>query len=556
MGTHRVLGDRLVVCESVTRLTDDVFSRLVDRSETLDELHDSLPDGIQTLAVVDAATGSCRMVCSIGSTRPCYWTWQKDNLLVSSSLKLLAAAGVALSFDDDTLPELCCYRVLIPPRTVASGISRVRFGEAVAIDCHSGSQTQRHLWQPPRLTADEASEDAIVEQVYKTLTAQTCNMTAAAEKPVTLMSGGLDSSAIGLVAKRECGAARSVSTSFDFANQTERETTYATTMADHLGLEHDVYRTNARRYLSSIVRAVGVAETPLDHLQSALLFDLFDHFRDSGTDLYLSGHFADKLFATDIQYAFARWQKIAPLLRSVGLEGPVKGLLRKLPGLPYSIKSMAQDFSADSSNPHSYLWAMREFSSMETVCTTMKTDRHGVMRSREELLTEHSNLAFPDLVPMIDAATSSIYSWSMLSESCGARFGSPFASIELSNYLMALPWNVQYRKGKHYLKALLRQHGVPESLINRPKLGFGFPVQYWALPDTLFQPLVDMAGEMFDARLLASLQVSDRSRANLLWNLLNVYLWKKIFEQGADPDDLASELLRRHDHLQKRLHRP
>jgi hypothetical protein len=121
---------------------------------------------------------------------------------------------------------------------------------------------------------------------------------------------------------------------------------------------------------------------------------------------------------------------------------------------------------------------------------------------------------------------------------------------------MALPWNVQYRKGKHYLKALLRQHGVPESLINRPKLGFGFPVQYWALPDTLFQPLVDMAGEMFDARLLASLQVSDRSRANLLWNLLNVYLWKKISEQGADPDDLASELLRRHDHLQKRLHRP
>ncbi|MBD3331986.1 hypothetical protein GF356_03975, partial [candidate division GN15 bacterium] len=50
LGTHRVFDDKLIVCESVTRLTDDVFSRLVDRSETLDELHDSLPDGIQTLA--------------------------------------------------------------------------------------------------------------------------------------------------------------------------------------------------------------------------------------------------------------------------------------------------------------------------------------------------------------------------------------------------------------------------------------------------------------------------------------------------------------------------
>ncbi|MBD3332543.1 hypothetical protein GF356_06815, partial [candidate division GN15 bacterium] len=397
-------------------------------------------------------------------------------------------------------------------------------------------------------------EDTIVEQVYKTLTAQTRHMTAVAEKPVTLMSGGLDSSAIGLVAKKECGAAKSVSTSFDFANRTERETTYATTMADHLGLEHEVYRTNARRYLSSIVRAIGVAETPLDHLQSALLYDLFDHFRESGTDLYLSGHFADKLFATDIQYAFARWQKIAPLLRSVGLEDSVKGLLRRLPGLPYSIRSMAQDFSTDSSNPHSYLWAMREFASRSVTSQALELDEHRAMQSRHELFDEYPSADFPTQVFLVDALPNSIFGWSMLSESCGARLGSPFASTELSNYLMALPWNVQYRKGKHYLKALLRRHGVPESLINRPKLGFGFPVQYWALPDTLFQPLVDMAGEMFDARLLASLQGSDRSRANLLWNLLNVYLWKKIFEQGADPDDLASELLRRHDHLQKRLH--
>ena len=79
----------------------------------------------------------------------------------------------------------------------------------------------------------------------------------------------------------------------------------------------------------------------------------------------------------------------------------------------------------------------------------------------------------------------------------------------------------------------------------RPKLSFGFPVGFWAPRGTLFQPLVDMAAEMFEPRFLRGLQGEDTSKAMVLWNLLNLFLWHKMFIDDARPEDLCAEILDR-----------
>ena len=92
---------------------------------------------------------------------------------------------------------------------------------------------------------------------------------------------------------------------------------------------------------------------------------------------------------------------------------------------------------------------------------------------------------------------------------------------------------------------MLRESGIPEDLVTRPKLSFGFPCRYWALPGTLFQPIVDMAGKMFGKSVLRSLQTGDSDRAMLLWNLLNLYLWRELFIENSSPESLIVEILER-----------
>jgi hypothetical protein len=100
---------------------------------------------------------------------------------------------------------------------------------------------------------------------------------------------------------------------------------------------------------------------------------------------------------------------------------------------------------------------------------------------------------------------------------------------------------------------ILRSNGFPESFIVRPKRSFGFPAKFWALPGTLFQPLVDMASEMHGRSLLEKLQREDTSHAMLLWNLLNLYLFQKLIIDRADPQAISNELIDRHRQAERRV---
>jgi hypothetical protein len=110
---------------------------------------------------------------------------------------------------------------------------------------------------------------------------------------------------------------------------------------------------------------------------------------------------------------------------------------------------------------------------------------------------------------------------------------------------MTVPWDVKLREKKHLIRAALRQLGIPETLVMRPKLSFGFPARFWAPKGALFQPIVDMAMQEHDARVLESLQREEGGAPMVLWCLLNQYLWRQLFEVGRSVEDLSGEILDR-----------
>ena len=75
---------------------------------------------------------------------------------------------------------------------------------------------------------------------------------------------------------------------------------------------------------------------------------------------------------------------------------------------------------------------------------------------------------------------------------------SPFLDHHLSDFAWSTPleWRIENNKGKHILRDLLYQY-VPKNIIDRPKQGFGLPVNDW-----IRGPLKDWAINLFDEKNL------------------------------------------------------
>jgi len=135
--------------------------------------------------------------------------------------------------------------------------------------------------------------------------------------------------------------------------------------------------------------------------------------------------------------------------------------------------------------------------------------------------------------------------WNKLAEAFGIRLAFPYSTPSVLDASLRTPWELKLREPKHLARAALRRLGVPEPLVTRPKLSFGLPIRLWALPGTLFQPVVDMAKGAYQRGLLESLQTEETGPAMTLWALLNQFLWTEIFQNGRSVDDIAGEILDR-----------
>ncbi len=517
-----------------------------------------LGNNILGLAIIDIYQKRITLVNSITNNRPYFYHFQKGKFTFSTEFLQLEEAGIKLEFNEDILPELLVYRIVVPPGSMCKGIFKMAAGQLIEIDLAEGIIVRDRYWRPYDSNYDESpaveSPDLKVERIIKTGLKE---VIGGHPRPTISLSGGNDSSLLAAISHSIDKRVKSVSTSFSFLDADDEETKYAEMAANQIGLEHRHFDWTPEQYLTGLIDSIDLVEEPIDHLQTVLLHLLYKENAGEGKLLYINGLLADGVFGDDLHMSIYRNRRLLNLLRFTGLHKIYQFIFRLFRPGSYTLGFYAKNFGRNSASNQHILWTILQHVQFEQIEELLSVGPDAVTASRKALLKNYSKESILDQVTMVNIlCTMDLMIWHKLAERHGHHLFFPYMIPELVNYMNSVAWSDKLIEGKYIVKQLLKKYNFSDEFIYLPKRSFGCPTKYWALPDALFQPLVDMAAEMYPASYLRSLQSENYNKAMLLWNILNVFIWKKLFIERISAEALSAEVLERHRLLRKKQQRP
>ena len=331
------------------------------------------------------------------------------------------------------------------------------------------------------------------------------------------LSGGIDSSAV--VSLMQAGSSRPVKTfSIGFEEDAYNEAQYAKQVANHLGTDHTELYVSPNETLDVVPRLADLYDEPFSDSSQIPTFLVAQMARKHVT-VSLSGDAGDELFGGYERYfwALSLWNKIGRLpfaLRrlAAGAMGlmPPSALGSLIQGLAPSVPAEAQ-----GRNPARLVSTVRELlrvPSAEAMYLRLVSHwrpEDGIMAGVSEPQTYLNHPGqwsdIPNLMPrMMGLDTVSYLPDDILVKVDRAAMGVSLESRVplLDHRLVELAWRIPMQHkvnngtGKRVLREVLFRH-VPQKLLERPKKGFGVPIDQW-----LKGPLKAWAEDLLDPQML------------------------------------------------------
>lgn len=363
------------------------------------------------------------------------------------------------------------------------------------------------------------------------------------------LSGGFDSSTIvALMQKQSSRPIRTFSIGFD--EQQYNEAKYAKEVAKHLGTDHTELYVTPGEALSVIPKLPSIWDEPFSD-SSQIPTYLVSQMTRRHVTVSLSGDGGDELLCGYGRYiqTVKLWNSISILPYS--MRTVIANLLRS-PALASSIRnfSWALPSSFQEKPLHDRLPKLAHLVSTirpeefyRELISHWKNPSDVVLGSDEPLtVLSHSAAKFSDfrhtmmfldtLTYLPDDILTKVDRASM-AVSLEARV--PFLDHRVVEFAWRLPMQMKIKggMGKYILRQVLYRH-VPQSLVDRPKMGFGVPIDSW-----LQGSLKDWAEELLDEKRLKREGFFDPFPIRKLWEehkkglrRWHYYLWDILMFQA------------------------
>ena len=411
--------------------------------------------------------------------KPFFFLASGSTMIFGSELVVFRQlAAVSLSISPAAFREYVEFGYVASPRTIFREIQQLPPGHHGRWD-ETGLRVQRYFSLPTQPPADPA--DATVAGAAEVLEKALRQAVAArlvSDVPLgCFLSGGVDSSLVAALAQ-QASPGRLKTYTVGFTGSARSEADAAAAIARHLGTEHHEIAVDGAALLDDFAGILGHATEPLGD-DSFLPSYVISRETKREVTVALSGDGGDELFCGYDKYRqFAAARKL-----QARLPRPAIALLRLLTRLPVSdrLKKSAEAV-ATGSPPElarwlSTLWKKAElaplFAAHDTPAAPDFFDE-AWSRYREFpeverfMLADMETYLVGDILMKVDRASMAV----------GLEVRSPFLDEQFFLAALAFRCRAQPGGGKAILRQILEKH-VPRALFDRPKQGFGMPIEDW-----------------------------------------------------------------------------
>jgi asparagine synthase (glutamine-hydrolysing) len=507
--------------------------------------------GMFALAIWDAAEGRLVLARDRAGKKPLYYREHGGELLFGSETKaILAALETTPGVDPSALVGFFTFGYVAGDAAAFAGMRRLRPGCALIVDTRSGPSLVEPFWEwPPAVEQDAMPYDEAVERLRAEL-ADAVRIRLRSDVPLgAFLSGGMDSAAIlALMTRHSAQPVKTFTIGFGDADYDEVDEARAT--AAHFGADHHeqivspdcvrVAETLAVHYDEPFADASAI---PTFHVAALARKHVTVCLTGDGGDELFAGYtpYADALARVGSTSIDALRALISAGARRVPVHARGKGRLSTMALGPEAWfvwrRTVFPDYLLEAVVEPDLLAAARARPEREAV-DAIRADR-GPLLSRLQQWDQRHYLP-DDILVKVDRAT--------MAHSLEARC--PILDHQVIE-LAARQSSARHgdaARTKRMFRDVIRPW-VPQSVLERPKRGFGVPLRRWFKDsmidwarDILHDPRTEQRG-WTRAREVAALVAQHRSgardHAKRIWALVCLELWARTHLDRAGTEGRA-----------------
>jgi asparagine synthase (glutamine-hydrolysing) len=470
--------------------------------------------------------------------KPLYYGWQEGYFYLGSELKAIRKHPAFLpEMDHNALHQYMQYAYVPAPLSIFKGIQKLTPGNLLTISLNgpAGNMNMESYWSLADIAAKaqqspfSGTDTEALNELEQVLN-RSVNGQQLSDVPLgAFLSGGIDSSLV--VSLMQSQSSRPVNTfTIGFKEDAYNEAKFAAEVASHLGTNHNEIYVGANDVMDVIPSLPQLYDEPFADSSQLPTF-LVSQLARKHVTVSLSGDAGDEIFGGYNRYMQAgRFNKYPGFLR----KAIAKTILSFTPAQlnqAYQLFKPMLPGSLKSSNPGNHLLKIAGILSLDTNwdiyqklvtigssnnILLSKTDFGGSGKEYFDTLPEGTEFASrmmltdsltylpDDILCKVDRAAMGV--------SLETRV--PFLDHRVAAFAWSLPLNLKIRdgKGKWLLRELLYKY-VPKNLIERPKMGFGLPIDSW-----LRSPLKDWAESLLNEKDLNDLGYINTPKVRSMWN--------------------------------------
>ena len=510
--------------------------------------------GMFAFVIFDAARNELFCCRDRAGVKPFFYSFQNDVFLFASELKaLLQHPAFDKKINMDAVASFLQFGYVPHPHCIYQQTSKLSPGHHLTLNLASKEMVINQYWNvydyynKPKLTID--LNEAITQT--EALLISACQYRMVSDVPVGIfLSGGYDSSVVTALLQHQSSTKLKTFT-IGFKDDGINEAHHAKAVAQHLGTDHYDYICTEKEALDIVPTLPYYYDEPFAD-SSAIPTTLVSKMAKQQVTVAISADAGDEVFAGYNRYEYL--QKFGGKIQSMPwfARNALSGLMSKVDAdaipilrtkyLFHSRYEKVKQLLLEPDDRKMNLALSKQFTEQDVTkllkqswtsvssafdSNELSAETYDVISSI--MAIDYQTYLVDDIMQKVDRAT--------MTHSLEGR--EPFLDHRVIEWAAQLPTSYKYHKGitKYILKEIAHRY-IPKDIMERPKMGFGVPVNNWLVNE--LRPLVDhylsveylakqgIFNTQYVVDLKAAFYKGKKEKAEKIWYLLMFQLW---FEQ-------------------------